>query len=232
MKREPGCDPSPSTPPLVLASSSPRRRELLARAGYRFEVVPPETAEPACSGPTPAQVAVERARAKARAVARRLPGRVVLAADTLVVVDGDIIGKPRDPEDARRILRRLRGTRHSVLTGVVVRCGGTEEVGVEETAVVMRAVSDEEIDAYVATGEALGKAGAYAVQERGDRFIERLEGSYTNVVGLPVELVAEMLGKVGVVPRAEAASAGADLDPEPPRSAERERTGNETLRQG
>jgi len=204
VKREPDCDPTASTPSLILASSSPRRRELLARAGYRFEVVPPEAEEPARLGPTPAQAAVERARAKARDVARRFPDRVVLAADTLVVLDGDIIGKPRDPEDARRILRRLRGTRHSVLTAVVVRFGEAEEVGVEETAVVMRAVSDEEIDAYVATGEALGKAGAYAVQERGDRFIERLEGSYTNVVGLPMELVAEMLRKVGVRPRTEA----------------------------
>ncbi len=185
---------------LILASASPRRRELLARAGYRFEVSPPEGDGPAGSASTAAETAVERARAKARAVAPRFPGRVVLAADTVVVLDGDIIGKPKDAEDARRILRRLRGTRHSVVTGVVVHLGDMERAATEATTVVMRAVADEEIDAYVATGEALGKAGAYAVQERGDRFIERLQGSYTNVVGLPMELVSRMLAEAGITP--------------------------------
>jgi septum formation protein len=136
-------------------------------------------------------------------VAERFPDRVVLAADTIVVLGGEVIGKPTDTEDARRILRQLRGTRHSVVTGIAVRAGDVEETGVEKTAVVMRDVPDEAIDAYVATGESLGKAGAYAVQEHGDRFIERLDGSYTNVVGLPMELVGPMLAEMGISPEGQ-----------------------------
>jgi len=200
--------PTPEQAPLVLASASPRRRKLLARAGYRFVVSPPDGDEPTDLAPSGSATAIARARAKAGAVSRRFPDRVVLAADTIVVLDGGIIGKPIDIEEARRILRRLRGTRHSVVTGVVVRAGDVERTAAEETVVVMRSASDEDIDAYVATGESLGKAGAYAVQERGDRFIERLEGSFSNVVGLPMELVARMLAEVGIVPAAGGDDAG------------------------
>ena len=196
---------------LILASASPRRRELLEQAGYHFDVVPADTKEPIDHAPTPSQTAVERARAKARDVSRRFSHRVVLAADTIVVLDGDVIGKPADAADARRTLRRLRGTRHSVLTGVVVLAGGAEQAAAEETVIEMRQVSDEEIDAYVATGEALGKAGAYAVQERGDRFIKSLSGSYTNVVGLPMELVSRMLSEVGITPAGDGVSAGVQM---------------------
>ena len=193
---------------LILASASPRRRELLEQAGYHFGVVPADIEEPTDHAPSPSQTAVDRARVKARDVSRRFPHRVILAADTVVLLDGDLIGKPADVADARRTLRRLRGTRHSVLTGVVVLAGDIERAAVEETVIEMRQVSDEEIDAYVATGEALGKAGAYAVQERGDRFIERLRGSYTNVVGLPMELVGRMLGDVGITPAGAGVSVG------------------------
>jgi septum formation protein len=123
---------------------------------------------------------------------------VVLAADTLVLLKGRILGKPADAADARQLLRRLRGTRHRVVTGVALRWGEVERTGADETVVVMKRVTDEAIDAYVATGEPMGKAGAYAVQEEGDRFIERMEGSYTNVVGLPMELVARMLAEMGI----------------------------------
>jgi len=196
---------------LILASASPRRRGLLAQAGYRFVVVPAETEEPVDHAPTPSQTAVERALAKARDVAERFPNRVVLAADTIVVLDGDVIGKPADAEDTRRTIRRLRGTRHSALTGVVVLAGDAERTATEETVIEMRQVSDEEIDAYVATGEALGKAGAYAVQERGDRFIKTLSGSYTNVVGLPMELVGRMLAEVGITPAPTSRMTGAGV---------------------
>ena len=198
---------------LILASASPRRRELLAQAGYQFQVVPSHVEEPNSSAPAgwrapawggraPAarQTAIELARAKARAVAAAYPSHVVLAADTLVLLKGHILGKPADAADARRLLRRLRGTRHTVVTGVALRWGEVERTGADETVVVMKRVTDEAIDAYVATGEPMGKAGAYAVQEEGDRFIERMEGSYTNVVGLPMELVARMLGEMGITP--------------------------------
>jgi septum formation protein len=187
---------------LILASASPRRRELLARAGYQFHVVPSHVEEPNSSAPAARQTAIELARAKARAVADNYPGHVVLAADTLVLLKGHILGKPADAADARQLLRRLRGTRHTVVTGVALRWGEVERTAAEETVVVMRRVTDEAIDAYVATGEPMGKAGAYAVQEEGDRFIERMEGSYTNVVGLPMELVGRMLGEMGIHPTA------------------------------
>jgi septum formation protein len=188
---------------LILASASPRRQELLTRAGYEFQVVPSHVEEPSSSVSSAVHTAIELARAKARAVAAAYPNHVVLAADTLVLLKGRILGKPADAADARRLLRRLRGTRHAVITGVALRWGDVERTGAEETAVVMKRVTDEAIDAYVATGEPMGKAGAYAVQEEGDRFIERMEGSYTNVVGLPLELVARMLREMGIAPVGE-----------------------------
>jgi septum formation protein len=187
---------------LILASASPRRRELLAQAGYEFQVVPSHVEEPDSPVSSAPLTAIERARAKARAVAASYPGHVVLAADTLVLLKGHMLGKPVDAADARRTLRRLRGTRHAVVTGVAVRWGEVERTEAEQTVVLMKRVSDEAIDAYVATGEPMGKAGAYAVQEEGDRFIDRMEGSYTNVVGLPMELVGRMLGEMGIHPTA------------------------------
>jgi len=196
-------------PRLVLASASPRRRQLLGEAGFEFEVRPPAIEEPKRSDHCAAEIALESARAKVRAVAAGCPDRVVLAADTVVALGGRVIGKPADEDDARRILRALRGTRHRVVTGVAVRAGEKEVVAVEETEVLMRPVSDEAVEEYVASGESLGKAGAYAVQERGDRFIERMEGSYTNVVGLPMKLTRRLLAQFGVRPRGPGDEAGA-----------------------
>ena len=188
---------------LILASASPRRRRLLAEAGYRFEVMPanvPETAPPA--GWSAAEHAEWLAIAKARDVAGRLDAGVVLGADTVVSLDNRIIGKPDNADHARAILRQLAGTRQAVITGV---CTWDVEAdwylaGAECTWVTMRPMTDQEIAAYVASGEALGKAGAYAIQETGDQFVDTVEGSLTNVVGLPMERVGRMLAAAGIGP--------------------------------
>jgi len=187
---------------LILASASERRRALLAEAGYEFEVRPAEVPEnlPAESD-QPAAEAERLAEAKARAVAAQLSeaGCWVLGADTIVVLGRRLIGKPRDPREAEAILRALSGTQHVIVTGValVATGGGRALVRHAATRVRMRRIGEDEIRAYVAGGEALGKAGAYAVQESGDRFIESIDGSFTNVVGLPMELVGRMLADVG-----------------------------------
>jgi septum formation protein len=184
---------------LVLASSSPRRRELLAAAGYEFEVAePPPEEEPAAPGASPESVALGRARSKARAVAASLREGIVIGADTIVNLDGRLIGKPADRADAARILGQLAGTTHRVVTGVVLvdAAGGAELARAVSTGVRMAGMSPSEIDEYVASGEADGKAGAYAIQETADRFVREVEGSFTNVVGLPTEALAEMLDEM------------------------------------
>lgn len=186
---------------LILASASPRRKALLAEAGYAVEVRPVDVREdlPAESA-DPAREAERLAEAKARAVADPCAhtGRWVLGADTLVALGRRLIGKPRDDDDARAILRDLSGTRHAVITGVALLQVGTGRRLVRHavTGIHMRAIPDEEIRRYVAGGAAAGKAGAYAVQEGGDRYIEHMDGSFTNVVGLPMELLEEMLAQV------------------------------------
>jgi septum formation protein len=180
---------------LILASASPRRAELLSSAGFEFEVVPAEVDETPHEGEAPEAYTLRVAREKARHVARRRPGpdAVVLAADTEVVVDGRILGKPADPDDARRMLRLLSGETHDVLTAVVV-------VGIRESAEVVTSrvrftpLTERDIDWYVGTGEPMGKAGGYAIQGRGARFIDRIEGSWSNVVGLPVATVHRLIG--------------------------------------
>ena len=174
---------------LLLASTSPRRRALLEAAGIPFTAVSPEVEETAPERGDPAAVALENAEAKARAVR----GDLVLAADTVVALDGLLLHKPRDDADARRILRALSGTTHVVVTAIALRVRGDVHTACVETRVTMRSLSDTEIDAYVATGESKGKAGAYAIQEHGDRFVERLDGPYDNVVGLPMDAVRELL---------------------------------------
>jgi len=175
---------------IVLASASPRRRMLLEQAGIAF-VARPAGVEEIAEGGAEA-VAAENARRKAEAV----DGEVVLGADTVVELDGDLLGKPRDENEARAMLARLSGTTHRVVTGVAVRAGGRTRVRTVETRVTMRALTDEEIDAYAASGEGLGKAGGYAIQQGADRFVASLDGPYDNVVGLPVETVREMLAAV------------------------------------
>ncbi|MBW2280260.1 MAG: septum formation inhibitor Maf [Deltaproteobacteria bacterium] len=186
---------------LILASTSPRRRELLAHAGLQFELEAPDVDESAQPGEAPEAMAERVARLKAETVAKRAgPGRVVLAADTVVVLGGDVLGKPRDVEEASAMLLRLAGHTHRVLTGYSLRCGDEIRAGVEQSRVRMRQVTPAEARAYAATGEPLDKAGAYAVQGRGGRFVESIDGSRSNVIGLPIEVLVPLLAGFGVRP--------------------------------
>ncbi|HEX3558352.1 MAG TPA: Maf family protein [Pyrinomonadaceae bacterium] len=177
--------------PLVLASSSPRRAEILRAVGWPFEALPADVDETRRAGEPPEDFVRRLAREKAEAVAATRLFGLVLGADTTVVVGGEILEKPRDEMDARRMLRLLSGRWHEVLTGVaLVRAeAGRAVVGVERTRVHFAEMSGAEIDWHVETGDVLDKAGAYAVQGRAALFIERIEGDYWNVVGLPVRLV-------------------------------------------
>jgi septum formation protein len=184
---------------LVLASASPRRQELLRNANIPFEVQPADIDEDPLPN-EPAQACAERlAREKARAIAQSRPNDVVLGADTVVVIDNQILNKPVDAPDAARMLRLLSGRTHRVITGVCLVVRGHCEVGSEVTSVTMSEISDEEIAAYVATGEPMDKAGAYAIQGRASRWIPRIEGDYSNVVGLPVARVYRLLRQAGVI---------------------------------
>jgi septum formation protein len=187
---------------VILASSSPRRHELLARAGVGFEAVTPDVPEEPLRGEAPEAFARRLAIAKALAVARRVgrePRRVVLGADTIVVLDGEILGKPRDAHEARSHLRRLAGRRHRVLTAVAVIDSRSLalRVALVESGVAMHEASDAEIAAYVASGEPLDKAGAYAAQGEGRRFVAKIDGSETNVIGLPLEEALGLLREIG-----------------------------------
>jgi len=189
---------------LILASASPRRRKLLAELGLRFDVHPCPLPEPQRKPPGigPGAWAEALAHFKARAVAERHPGRWVLGADTLVVCADELLGKPRDLSDARRMLELQAGCATEVISGVcVARCGVAVAriVGHSLTIVWMRD-APEEREAYLAGGDWRGKAGAYGIQGVGDRLIERLEGSFTNVVGLPLELAERLLRQAGLLP--------------------------------
>lgn len=177
---------------LILASRSPRRQELLQRAGIPFQVRPADVDERWLPGETPEEHVERLARTKARAVAAE-PEQVVLGADTVVVVDGEILGKPTDADDAARMLRRLAGRAHRVLTGVCLKRGAQEVTTWESTWVHFVPLSEEEIRDYVASGEPMDKAGAYAIQGLASKFVERIEGCYFNVVGLPVARVYRAL---------------------------------------
>jgi len=181
---------------LVLASASPRRQELLRNAGIAFEVQPAHISEDPRPGETAKACAERLAREKALAVARQRPHDVVLGADTVVVVDGQLLGKPLDAADAARMLRMISGRAHDVITGVCLVVSGQWSVASEITAVAMSEISDKEIAEYVATGEPMDKAGAYAIQGVASRWIPRIEGDYSNVVGLPVALVWRMLQEI------------------------------------
>jgi septum formation protein len=189
---------------LVLASASARRRDLLRDLGVQFRVQAADVDETPPPRASPDAAAREIARRKALAVLAAVPGATVLAADTIVVAaDGEFLGKPADAADARRMLGKLSGTTHRVVTGVcLAREGAEPQTASDTTAVTMRPLALAEIDAYVASGECEGKAGAYAIQETGDRFVTRLDGSRTNVVGLPMETVVRMLRAVGIETRA------------------------------
>jgi septum formation protein len=193
---------------LVLASQSPRRRELLTQAGYTFEVRPAHIDEDPRAGEDPIDYVVRLAREKAEAVFQELSAGameqvketlsslVVLGADTTVVVDGALLAKPADAADAARMLRLLSGRTHQVITGVALATAEGTEAGAEVTAVSFLSLSDEEIEAYVASGEPMDKAGAYAIQGRAAKWIPRIEGCYFNVVGLPLARVDRMLASL------------------------------------
>lgn len=186
---------------IILASASPRRIELLRSAGIRVQVVPSRVSEHFLPAETPRDHVRRLAEAKARAVAGKHGGRFFIGADTLVVFQGEVMGKPRDRQDAKRMLRRLSGESHEVITGYAVydAVGDRACVDAVTTRVRFKVLRDREIAAYVATGCPLDKAGAYGIQGRAAYMVARIEGSYTNVVGLPLCQIVEALGRLGAV---------------------------------
>ena len=187
---------------LVLASSSPRRTEILERAGWPHEVMVAGIDETVLPNEEPAAYVRRLARAKAEAVASRLNEGLVLGADTTVVIANQILGQPVDEADARRMLNLLNAKWHDVLTAVaVVRVGGESRVAHETTRVRFAEMSDEEIDWYIATREPFGKAGAYGIQGKASLFIEEIAGDYFNIMGLPIRLVYELAADLRGVPR-------------------------------
>lgn len=193
--------PTPDAP-LILASASPRRRELLQNAGFRFRVIPSQTVEEVRPGEAPHDYVQRTARDKARAVARDHPAAWILAADTIVEIDSQILGKPRDEADGRRMLGLLSGRHHRVMTAFVV-LGAEHQVErlVERlvtSTVRFKPLSEAQIGAYLASGEPADKAGAYAIQGQGRALVADMQGSYTNVVGLPMDEVLACLQALGI----------------------------------
>lgn len=189
--------------PLILASVSPRRKLLLEQAGAHFRVVPPNLTEPdhRLGRLLPPQRAEAIAYFKARAVADLYPGDFILGADTIVAVGNKVLGKPVNAAEAREMLRLCSGTRQVVITGVaLLGPNGHRLIASDQTIVTMRPITDAELDDYIASGEWIDKAGAYAIQETGDRFVSKVEGSWSNVVGLPLELVSQMLTEMSSHP--------------------------------
>lgn len=179
---------------IILASASPRRRELLAAAGIDFEVVVSPAEEIHDASIPLDRLCEENATLKAAAVAIHYPDAVVIGADTLVYIDGEPLGKPRSPEEARAMLRKLSGRAHTVCTGVcLIHPGGRHEPFHALTEVEFRELDEEAIEAYLALVDTSDKAGGYAIQEHGDRIVKEIRGSYSNVVGLPVDEVVERL---------------------------------------
>lgn len=185
-----------STVRVVLASSSPRRRDLLSLVRIAHTVRPADIDETYLPGETPRTHCERLARGKAQAIAE--PGAVTIGSDTIVVVDGDVLGKPRDREDAIRMLRRLSGRSHLVMTGVAADWNGRLVSGVEEVSVTFRSLDDDEIAAYVDTGEPMDKAGAYGIQGYGATLVERVDGDFFAVMGLPLNRLVRLLESLGL----------------------------------
>lgn len=185
--------------PIILASTSPRRQQLLRGAGVEFEVRAADIPEVPHAGESPQYFAERMAREKARAVRQSFPSRVILAADTVVAVGSEILGKPADAEGAARMLRLLSARTHEVTTGVCVIADTFEDVRSETTRVEFSAIPENEILEYIATGQPMDKAGAYAIQGGAAKWVRQIEGDYNNVVGLPMELVLGMLRMHSVV---------------------------------
>ena len=184
---------------IILASESPRRKELLTLMGLDYEIIVSHVEENPPHGAPPDVYVSALALQKAQAVAAKHPGDCVIGADTIVWLDGTILGKPHSEENARAYLSKMQGRRHTVYTGVAVITGGVPEVRVCTTQVWFAPMSQEEIDWYVSTGEPLDKAGAYGVQGPGSVFVERIEGNYFNVIGMPVPILYRMLLNAGVI---------------------------------
>lgn len=185
------------TAPIVLASSSPRRRQLLEMLRLPHRIIVPDVDETMLAGEAPERYVIRLAHAKARAVVPRAPGEIVLAADTTVVLDGDVFAKPDDPADAVRMLGRLQGRTHQVMTAVAVAQGDRIEHALDVSSVTFRPATPEMLADYVSTGEPLDKAGAYAIQGLGALLIERVEGDLFGVMGLPLRLAIDLLGRFG-----------------------------------
>jgi len=210
---------------LVLASASPRRAELLRAAGFAFDVVVADVDEAIRAGESPQtyvrRLAAEKSASVVSGFSRTGPPEgghhvsgdaIVLGADTAVVVDGDILGKPRDDREAAAMLERLSGRRHQVMTGVSLRCEAYEVGRVETTDVDFVRLTAADVDWYVKSGEGRDKAGAYAIQGLASRFIPRIEGSYSNVVGLPIACVVELITEISGTPPAHAFPSGTTAD--------------------
>ena len=183
-------------PRVILASQSPRRRELLGLVGIRHEVKPADIDERYLAGESPREHAERLAREKAARL--REPDTIVIGSDTIVVVDGDVLGKPRDETDAARMLRRLSGRSHVVITAVAVARDGRLESDVEEVSVTFRSLTEADITAYIATREPMDKAGAYGIQGFGATIVSRVDGDYFAVMGLPLQRMVRLLERVGV----------------------------------
>jgi septum formation protein len=184
---------------IILASASPRRKQLLAEAGYKFRVVPPEIDESAFEGTEACKYAEQLALAKAKGVAGEFPDCLIIGADTVVDFQGEIIGKAADEKEAEVIIRKVFSAPHKVITGVaIVRVAdGVEIVESETTTIYPNVLTDKQIAEHIKGGTWRNKAGAYAIKEGGDAFIEKIEGSLTNVMGLPMELLGRMMGRFG-----------------------------------
>jgi septum formation protein len=183
---------------VILASQSPRRRDLLNLIGISHTVRPADIDETPLPNESPIECVERLARAKARRIAANEPEALVIAADTIVVIDNAILNKPVDTSDARRMLRMLQGRRHDVYTAVCVTRGEREAAGVEDTGVWFRVLDDPSIDAYIATGEPMDKAGAYGIQGYGATIVERVDGDFFTVVGLPLVRLTRLFAEIGV----------------------------------
>jgi septum formation protein len=187
-----------TTPRVILASASPRRRELLALVGIPHDVQPADIDESYRDGEEAAEHAARLAREKAATIAKRHPDAVVIAADTIVLIDGLVLGKPRDEADAERMLAMLGGETHVVLTAVAVAHGGDMRSGVESVRVTFRPLTRERIRAYIATREPMDKAGSYGIQGYGATLVERIDGDYFAVMGLALARMIDLLAELGV----------------------------------
>jgi len=187
------------SPEVILASQSPRRRELLSLVGITHAVQPADIDETQWPNEDPRAHCERLARGKVATVAEREPNALVIGSDTIVIVDGDVLGKPRDEAEARTMLARLSGRSHIVMTAVAARWRGRERSAVEEVGVTFHSLSAEDIAAYVATGEPMDKAGAYGIQGYGATIVDRIEGDYYAVMGLALNRLVRLLRRAGLV---------------------------------